>query len=197
MTLRMSSCNPTLKLRATRGVLEWGTPLIARAAGAQMEFRWDVMYITACGHRGSAYLVTVLRSLPVNRICARMFGFTLFVFLVLAIAANPAGAQQEQARHIVHRLIPAGDTCAPCHKAIYDQWKASPHSANGVECTVCHGETTAKDFAGTPALGTCEACHTDQVAQLKSDPFMSGKTCVSCHQAHAFVEHKKTPPAGN
>ncbi|MFY9852360.1 MAG: cytochrome c3 family protein [Terracidiphilus sp.] len=131
-----------------------------------------------------------------NSLCARVFGLTLFVFLVLAIAVQPAIAQQEQARHIFHRLIPAGDTCASCHKAVYDQWKASPHAANGVECTVCHGETTAKDFASRPAFSTCETCHTDQVAQLKADPFMKGKTCVSCHQAHIFVEHKMAPPAG-
>jgi len=132
----------------------------------------------------------------VNRFCARMFGLTLLVFLVLAIAVQPANAQLDQAKHIYHRLIPAGDTCATCHKPIYDQWKASPHAANGVECTVCHGETTAKDFAGTPGLSTCATCHDDQVAQLKSDPFMKGKTCVSCHQAHIFAEHKKAAPAG-
>ena len=131
-----------------------------------------------------------------NRFCARIFGFTLFVFLVLAMAVRPGLAQQDQAKHIYHRLIPAGDTCSTCHKAIYDQWKASPHGTNGVECTTCHGETTAPDFAGTPALSACEACHTDQVPQLKSDPFMKGKTCVSCHQAHIFVEHKKEAPAG-
>jgi hypothetical protein len=125
-----------------------------------------------------------------------MFGFTLLVFLVLAIAGQPANAQQEQAKHIYHRLIPAGDTCASCHKAVWDQWKASPHAANGVECTVCHGETTAKDFAAIPALSTCETCHADQVPQLKSDPFMKDKTCVSCHQAHTFVEHKKAASAG-
>jgi hypothetical protein len=132
--------------------------------------------------------------LPVNRFFARMFSLTLFVFL--AIAVQPANAQQDQAKHIHHRLIPAGDTCATCHKMIYEQWKASPHEANGVECTVCHGETTVPDFAGTPGLSTCDACHTDQVAQVKSDPFMKGKTCVSCHQAHIFTEHKKAAPAG-
>ena len=130
-----------------------------------------------------------------NSFCARMFGFILFVFLVSAIAVQPAMAQQEQAKHIVHRVIPAGDTCSTCHKAIWDQWKASPHAANGVECTVCHGEPTSKDFAGTPGLSTCEMCHSDNVAQLKSDPFMKGRTCVSCHQAHTFVEHKKAAPA--
>jgi len=132
----------------------------------------------------------------VNRFCTRMFGLALFGFLVLAVAARPAMAQQAQPTHVHHRLIPAGDTCATCHKGIYDQWKASPHAANSVECTVCHGETTAPDFAGKPGLSTCETCHTDQVAQLKSDPFMNGKTCVSCHQPHVFVEHKKATPAG-
>ncbi len=131
-----------------------------------------------------------------NRFRARMFGLTLFFFLFLAIAVQPAIAQQDQAPHVYHRGIPAGDTCSTCHKAIYDQWKASPHAANGIECTVCHGEPTSKDFAGMPALSTCDTCHGDQVAQLKSDPFMKGKTCVSCHQAHTFVEHKKAPPAG-
>jgi hypothetical protein len=132
----------------------------------------------------------------VNSFRARLFSSALFVFLVLAAAVQPAMAQLDQAKHIVHRLIPAGDTCASCHKAIYDQWKASPHGANGIECTVCHGETTAKDFAAVPALSTCDSCHTDQVAQLKSDPFMTGKTCVNCHQAHIFVEHKKTATEG-
>ena len=131
-----------------------------------------------------------------NRSRARIFGLTLFGLFVLAIAAQPAMAQQDQAKHVFHRLIPAGDTCATCHKAISDQWKASPHAANGVECTVCHGETTSPDFAGTPAVSTCDSCHADQVAQLKSDSFMKGKTCVSCHQAHVFVEHKKAAPAG-
>jgi hypothetical protein len=131
----------------------------------------------------------------VNGFRACLFGPALLGLLFLAAAAQPALAQQEQPTHIFHRLIPAGDTCATCHKGIAEQWKASPHAANSVECTVCHGETTAKDFAGKPGLATCDTCHTEQVAQLKSDPFMQGKTCISCHQAHAFVEHKKAPPA--
>ena len=125
---------------------------------------------------------------------AYLFSSALLVFVFLAAAVQPATAQLDQAKHIHHRLLPAGNTCATCHKAIYDQWKASPHATNGVECTVCHGETTATDFAGTPALSTCDSCHSDQVAQLKSDPFMKGKTCVNCHQAHVFVEHKKAAP---
>ena len=127
--------------------------------------------------------------------CARMFGLSLLVLLAMAIAVQPANAQLDQAKHVHHRLLPAGDTCSTCHKAFYDQWKASKHSASGVECTTCHGETTAQDFAGTPALSTCETCHSDQVAQLKSDPFKRGKTCVSCHQAHTFMGHQKAVQA--
>ena len=130
-----------------------------------------------------------------NSFRALLFSSALLVLFGLAAAVQPAIAQQDQAKHIHHRLLPAGDTCSSCHKAIYDQWKASPHATNGVECTVCHGEPTSPDFAGMPALSTCDTCHTDQVAQLKSDPFMKGKTCVSCHQAHTFVEHKKAAPA--
>ena len=130
-----------------------------------------------------------------NQIRACLVGFTMLSFLFLAVAAKPAVAQQQEATHIMHRLIPAGDTCATCHKAVWDQWKASPHGANGVECTVCHGETTAKDFASRPAISTCESCHSDQVAQLKSEPFLKDKTCVSCHQAHIFMVHKKAAPA--
>jgi hypothetical protein len=135
-------------------------------------------------------------NLSMNGFRAYTFGSALLAFLFSAATVQPAIAQQEQATHIHHRLIPAGDTCASCHKAVYDQWKASPHGANGVECTVCHGETTATDFAGKPGLSSCDSCHSDQVAQLKSDPFMKGKTCVNCHQAHIFTEHKKATPAG-
>ncbi len=125
-----------------------------------------------------------------------MFGSVPLLFLFWAVTVQTSMAQQDEATHIVHRLIPAGDTCSTCHKAVYEQWKASPHAANGIECTMCHGETTAKDFAGKPGLSTCETCHADQVAQLKTDPFMKGRTCVNCHQAHIFVEHKKAATAG-
>ena len=80
---------------------------------------------------------------------ARLFSPILFVLLVLAFAFQPAMAQQEQATHIFHRLIPAGDTCANCHKAIYDQWKASPHEANGVECTVAMARRRRRTLRGS------------------------------------------------
>ena len=121
------------------------------AASAQVANRLDVIGITDCGHRRLHTVTSYTGDLPVNRFSACLFSPALLVFLVLAAAVQPAIAQQDQAKHIFHRLIPAGDTCSTCHKVVWDQWKASPHAANGVECTVCHGETTSRDFAGTPA----------------------------------------------
>ncbi len=133
-----------------------------------------------------------------NSFRALLFSSAIFAVLIMAAAVQPAVAQQDQPHHVFHRGIPAGKTCVDCHKAIYDQWQASPHAANGIECTVCHNDPASPEFSGMPALSTCSNCHAEQVAQLKSDSFMQGKTCVSCHQAHVFAEHKKAAaPAGN
>jgi hypothetical protein len=131
-----------------------------------------------------------------NSFRARLFSPALLVFLVSAAAVQPAIAQQAHARQEHHQAIPAGKTCSDCHGMTYAQWKVSPHGASGVECTVCHGEITAQSVAVPPALSVCDTCHTEQVAQLKSDPFMKGKTCVTCHSPHTFMPHLKVPPAG-
>ena len=130
-----------------------------------------------------------------NSFRACLFTPALLVFLVSAAAVQPAIAQKAHAIQAHHQAIPAGKTCSNCHGMTAAQWKDSPHGANGVECTVCHGEITAESVAATPALSTCETCHGDQVAQLKTDPFKKGKTCVSCHQPHTFLGHPKVAPA--
>jgi hypothetical protein len=132
-----------------------------------------------------------------NHFRACLFSSALLVFLVLAAAVQPANAQQAHARQEHHQAIPAGKTCSSCHVLTYNQWKGSPHGASGVECTVCHGEITAQIVTATPALSACDTCHSEQVAQLKSDPFKQGKTCVTCHSPHTFLGHPKAPPAGN
>ena len=125
-----------------------------------------------------------------------MFSPALLVFFVLAAAVQPAFAQQAHAKEQHHQAIPAGKTCSSCHKMTYAQWKGSPHGANEVQCTVCHGEITAQSVEATPALSTCDTCHSEKVAQLKYDPFLKGKTCVNCHQIHTFLAHPKAASAG-
>ena len=131
-----------------------------------------------------------------NSFRARMFSPALLVFLVLAAAVQPAIAQKAHARQEHHQAIPAGKTCSSCHKMTYAQWKGSPHGASDVQCTVCHGEITAQSVAATPALSVCETCHSEQVAQLNSDPFKQGKTCVTCHSPHTFTGHQKVASVG-
>lgn len=127
---------------------------------------------------------------------AYLFSSALLAFLVLGAAVQPAIAQKAHAEQAHHQAIPAGKTCSSCHELTYAQWKASPHGASGIECTMCHGEITAQSVTATPALSVCETCHSDQVAQLKSDPFMKDKTCVSCHEPHTFMPHKKVTLVG-
>ena len=131
-----------------------------------------------------------------NTLRAFWFSFVVFVLLVVANAVPPASAQKTRATQKHHQMIPAGKTCSSCHKMTYAQWKDSPHGANDVQCTVCHGEITAQSVDATPALSTCDTCHAEQVAQLKSDAFMKGKTCVTCHPPHTFMPHKKAAAAG-
>ena len=86
-----------------------------------------------------------------NRLCARMFGLTLFGFLVFAIAVQPAMAQQDQATHVFHRLIQAGRLpVPPATRGSRTSGKPARSARQRVECTVCHGAITAKDFAGKP-----------------------------------------------
>jgi len=131
-----------------------------------------------------------------NTLRAFWFSSALLVLLVLAAAVQPAIAQKTHGIQEHHQTIPAGKTCSSCHQMTYAQWKGSPHGTNDVQCTVCHGEITAQSVTATPALSVCAPCHAEQVATLKSDPFMKGKTCVTCHPPHTFMPHKKAAVAG-
>lgn len=129
---------------------------------------------------------------------ACLFGSVL-LGLLACVAAQPAVAQTKGkavAKH--HQKIPAGKDCSSCHKKTFAEWKGGPHGANGVECTVCHGEITANTVLMPPALSTCEGCHADKVAQVKTDPFMTEqrKTCVTCHPPHALKPHQQAAAAG-
>lgn len=120
-----------------------------------------------------------------NTFRARLFNSVLLVLLALAAAVQPANAQQKP-----HQKISPGRNCSDCHKGLYPVWKAGPHGVNDVQCIVCHGNVT-DSFTAKPKLSVCEGCHADLVAQLKSDPFMKRKTCVTCHPPHALKPHQK------
>jgi hypothetical protein len=65
--------------------------------------------------------------------------------------------------------------CTDCHMkatpGIVSDWQISKHSANGIECEVCHGDQhkDATDYlkAQIPNPNTCATCHAERVAQFK------------------------------
>ena len=124
---------------------------------------------------------------------AHLFSSVLLVLLASAVAVLPAVAQTRIVRP-PHQKIPAGKTCSDCHKGLSAEWKAGPHGVNQVDCSVCHGNP-AESFTAKPKLSVCDTCHAELVAQLKSDPFMKGKTCITCHPPHALKPHKTAAPA--
>ena len=119
-----------------------------------------------------------------NTFRARWFSSVLLGLLASAVAVPPAIAQKP------HQKLPPGKTCTDCHKRKFAEWKAGPHGANQVECIVCHGNVT-ENFTAKPKLSVCAGCHAELVAQLKSDPFMNRKTCVTCHTPHTLKPHQK------
>ena len=133
-----------------------------------------------------------------NTFRAHLFSFVLLVLLASATAVQPASAQKKgQSPQVHHQKIAPGKDCSSCHKKTYAEWKAGPHGANDVQCTTCHGEV-AGSVTNKPSLSVCEGCHSELVAQLKSDSFMSekGKTCVTCHPPHALKPHQKVASGG-
>lgn len=85
-------------------------------------------------------------------------------FLLFAAAAAAANAPAK----------PADSACVECHRKITPgvvaDWELSRHSAEGVDCSVCHGDahTTAADAAkaAIPTPETCGQCHADRVEQF-------------------------------
>lgn len=65
--------------------------------------------------------------------------------------------------------------CVECHAretpSIVSDWRLSRHSAEGVDCTACHGDrhTSAQDAdqAAIPTPDTCAVCHEQRVAEFK------------------------------
>ncbi len=73
-------------------------------------------------------------------------------------------------------------TCATCHAATYDQWSATIHARNGVQCIGCH-QAHSQDLR-LSGQTLCTGCH----AEPREDPFheahwLGEAACVDCHMA--------------
>ena len=94
-------------------------------------------------------------------------------------------------------LVPAclmAQDCIECHKSatpsIVTDWELSMHSANGVECSVCHGggHVSASDVAKAqiPTPETCIQCHERQVKEFSAGKHAAAWTAMKAMPtAHA------------
>jgi hypothetical protein len=76
--------------------------------------------------------------------------------------------------------------CIECHKTetpnIVTDWQLSKHSANDIDCSVCHGDghtsATDVDKVEIPTPETCRTCHDTQVAQYEKGKHAFGWASV-------------------
>ena len=88
--------------------------------------------------------------------------------------------------------------CVNCHKLItpniVSDWQLSKHSANEVDCTVCHGDKHNNaqnvNLAELPTPETCKTCHETQVEQ-----FSKGKHSMAWTAMHAMPSIHMQPMA--
>lgn len=115
--------------------------------------------------------------------------------VVAGLLASACFAQQTSAVRkpaakaaVKHPKIEPQQECSDCHEDEFNQWQSSRHGLNQVKCLVCHG-SVQENFIAKPSPARCEACHDQKFAQLKSDPFMKGKSCFTCHPPHTLRPH--------
>jgi hypothetical protein len=112
--------------------------------------------------------------------------------IALALLAAPTLSTAAAKRGAGRHPDTGGDQqCERCHREAtpdaFATWSRGKHGEVLVTCVVCHGSTGA-DFARRPAADRCAGCHAEQVATMRT-PAMKGKSCFSCHPAHALGPH--------
>ena len=78
-------------------------------------------------------------------------------------------------------ITPNADLCGSCHKTTTDEWHASVHGQNGIQCQACHNPHSQTPKADS-VTELCVTCH-----QERGDSFThsthanAGLECSNCH----------------
>jgi predicted CXXCH cytochrome family protein len=78
-------------------------------------------------------------------------------------------------------ITPNADLCGSCHKTTTDEWRASVHAQQGIQCQACHNPHSQTPKAAT-VTELCTTCH-----QQRGDSFThsthanAGLECSNCH----------------
>lgn len=117
----------------------------------------------------------------------------LLAFIFLAVLPSGAFAHQYPAGF---KGFADSASCAPCHKAIYDEWSASMHAKSSRASDPAHnavftGFSQAMAKMGKKAPYFCASCHNPaSEAAAKTSSQMTGVSCTFCHGVEGVSEGK-------
>jgi formate-dependent nitrite reductase cytochrome c552 subunit len=83
------------------------------------------------------------------------------------------------------------ELCSTCHKTTTDEWKASPHGQQNIQCQACHDPHAQRPKAET-VTGLCSNCHKE-----RGDSFTHGTHAdagLECSNCHMFTDPRVDPP---
>lgn len=81
----------------------------------------------------------------------------------------------------VMKLPADSEACESCHRSTYEEWQASKHGQQGVQCFYCHLPHT-QELRVRPGERLCGACHGQHMEQLSNATHgIRGLECTTCH----------------
>ncbi len=88
-------------------------------------------------------------------------------------------------------IKPNADLCGTCHKTTTDEWRASVHGQQGIQCQACHNPHSQTPKAAT-VTELCTTCHQDRGTSFThSTHANAGLECSNCHM---FTSPRTTDP---
>src|SRR4030066_585589 len=78
-------------------------------------------------------------------------------------------------------ITPNADLCGPCHKTTTDEWHASVHGQQGIQCQACHNPHSQTPKADS-VTELCITCHQERGGSFThSTHANAGLECSNCH----------------
>ena len=88
-------------------------------------------------------------------------------------------------------ITPNADLCGICHKTTTDEWRASVHGQEGIQCQSCHDPHSQNPKADSVTT-LCTTCHQDRGSSFThSTHANAGLECSNCHM---FTSPRTTDP---
>lgn len=103
------------------------------------------------------------------------------------------GAYQPTHPQVKMPITPDASLCAQCHKSTTNEWRASKHSAAGIQCQACH-DPHAQTQKADSVTALCINCHKDSGATFTHGTHSNaGLQCSNCHM---YTAQENNSPIG-